>query len=193
VHDLVAHLTGLAVDFSGGVTSAMTPGFWDHGEVDRREIEPRRERALGDVLDEWTAVTPAFEAVLADAGDGLSGAIVGDFVCHEHDIRFATRRAGGRDSEFVAVSLDVYTGTLAGRIAGARLRALRVEANSRSWLLGSGDAVAVVRGEPFELFRALTGRRTRAEVRAFEWTVDAEPYVDIFPMYDWPASSLQED
>jgi hypothetical protein len=34
--------------------------------------------------------------------------------------------------------------------------------------------------EEFELFRALTGRRSAAQIRRFDWNVDAEPYLPIF-------------
>jgi hypothetical protein len=39
-----------------------------------------------------------------------------------------------------------------------------------------------VRGlpEPFELVRAIAGRRSAAQLRALDWSVDPEPYVPIF-------------
>jgi hypothetical protein len=34
--------------------------------------------------------------------------------------------------------------------------------------------------EEFELLRALTGRRSAAQIRGFDWSVDAEPYLPVF-------------
>lgn len=34
--------------------------------------------------------------------------------------------------------------------------------------------------EPFELVRAMTGRRSAAQIRAYDWTVDPEPYLVLF-------------
>ena len=34
--------------------------------------------------------------------------------------------------------------------------------------------------DEFELFRALTGRRSVGQIRSFDWSVDAEPYLPLF-------------
>ena len=33
---------------------------------------------------------------------------------------------------------------------------------------------------PFELLHALTGRRSRAQIRSLGWSIDPEPYLDTF-------------
>jgi hypothetical protein len=39
----------------------------------------------------------------------------------------------------------------------------------------------------YELWRSLEGRRTRDQVRTFEWSVDPEPYLDCWlgPVFRW--------
>ena len=39
---------------------------------------------------------------------------------------------------------------------------------------------ATIKIEPFELMRALTGRRSRDQIRAYDWSGDPEPYVPAF-------------
>jgi uncharacterized protein (TIGR03083 family) len=190
--DLLAHLAGLAVDFSAGIAEALAPGYWDHDEVDRREIEPRRGRAPSEILGEWDAITPRFQTVLASADAALAGAIVGDFVCHYYDLAFALHRPARREGAMVNFGVDVYAGMLERRIAGRNLGALRVESRDATWLLGEGEPDVSIRADLFWLFRALTGRRTFAEVRQATWTGEARPYIEIFPMYEWPESSLGE-
>jgi uncharacterized protein (TIGR03083 family) len=190
--DLLAHLAGLAVDFSAGIAEALAPGYWDHDEVDRREIEPRRGRSPSEILGEWDAITPRFQTVLASAEAALAGAIVGDFVCHYYDLAFSLHRSAHRDDPIVNFGVDVYAGMLERRLAERNLGALRVESKDATWLLGEGEPDVSIRADLFWLFRALTGRRTLAEVRQASWTGDARPYIEIFPMYDWPESSLHE-
>src|SRR5207302_6904296 len=88
---------------------------------------------------------------------------------------------------------------------------IEVRTDGRLWIVGTGDeplgdpataiAVAIatpepdekdvsltpvgrVTTEPFELFRALTGRRSAAQIRRFDWTIPPEPYVALFDL--WP-------
>ena len=44
----------------------------------------------------------------------------------------------------------------------------------------------------FELFRALSGRRTIEQVRALAWDGDPEPHLGLFAPYPMPASPLAE-
>lgn len=192
IHDLIAHLAGLAVDFCGDLSTVMGPGFWDHAEVDRREILPRRKASTAEVFDEWMAVSPQFEKVVASVEVPLAGGIVGDFICHEHDIRGAIGRPGERSSPEARLGLDIYARSMARRVSAANLPALVIRAGGHEWLAGDGDPVATVSAEPFEMFRALTGRRTKEQVAAFEWTGNQDPYVGEFSMFEWPDQLLDE-
>jgi hypothetical protein len=49
-----------------------------------------------------------------------------------------------------------------------------------------------VAADPFELFRALSGRRSLDQVRALAWVGDPEPYLELFAPYPMPASPLIE-
>jgi hypothetical protein len=57
---------------------------------------------------------------------------------------------------------------------------------------GTGAPAATLAGDPFELFRALSGRRSLDQVRALAWDGDPEPYLDLFAPYPMPASPLVE-
>ena len=101
-------------------STVMGPGFWDHAEVDRREIIPRRRASTSEVLDEWMAVSPRFEGVVASVEVPLAGGIVGDFICHEHDIRAAMGRPGERSSAEAQLGLDIYARSMARRVTGGQ-------------------------------------------------------------------------
>jgi hypothetical protein len=46
--------------------------------------------------------------------------------------------------------------------------------------VGDGEPAGSLKVTPFELFRAAAGRRSRQQLRALAWTVDPEPYLDVF-------------
>ena len=45
----------------------------------------------------------------------------------------------------------------------------------------------------FELFRGLTGRRSRAQIAALEWSVEPEPYLDAFQFATFTTSPVDID
>jgi hypothetical protein len=91
--------------------------------------------------------------------------------------------------------------------AALGLRPLQIEAEHRAWVVGTGAptmgepdiaiANAVRTGETaptaatatewlrlplFELFRALTGRRSEAQVRALTWSCDPTEFLPLFSL-----------
>jgi hypothetical protein len=56
------------------------------------------------------------------------------------------------------------------------------------------DPVAVVEAPPFELFRALSGRRSVRQIETFDWSVDPSDYVVAFrygPFVPSPADLVE--
>ena len=83
---------------------------------------------------------------------------------------------------------------LAPSLAARQLPALRVKAGDREFVVGDGDPVASLEGTPFELFRAMTGRRSAAQVRALGWEGDVELFVPAFEFgpFTFPAADVVE-
>ena len=50
----------------------------------------------------------------------------------------------------------------------------------REWWLGTHDDpdAVIVDVDAYDLFRALAGRRSAAQVRAWSWSADPTPYID---------------
>ncbi|HUF33346.1 MAG TPA: maleylpyruvate isomerase family mycothiol-dependent enzyme [Acidimicrobiales bacterium] len=172
VHDLLAHVTGVVDDALAGRLEGAGSDKWTAVQV-----EARRGRPLAEVVAEWAAAAPAFEAVLDDLG--MSGRqAVFDCVLHEHDLRGALGRPGGRDSDAVAIGLT-FAGPAITGAAKAQGIDLRVEADGAgAW--GAEEADAVLRGAPFEVLRATTGRRSAEQVRAMDWQGDVESALPAF-------------
>jgi uncharacterized protein (TIGR03083 family) len=183
--DVISHLSGIAVDTMSGVIEGA-----GSEEYTSRQVEARKDKDASAIIEEWRAAK--LETILDGLHPAITGGIIGDLFTHEQDFRGAVGRPGGRDSKAFEIALDSYTRFLGRRIKEAGLPALTVEAGGKSWVAGKGDPVGTVSGEPFELLRCLTGRRTLDEIRALDWSTDPEPYLKVFTMYGLPDSSLSE-
>jgi hypothetical protein len=91
-----------------------------------------------------------------------------DVHSHEHDLRHALGRPGGRSNAIVET-----VGLRLASVGGAGVR-LTVELDDGRVVV-SGDtdgaaSVALQGVSPFELFRSRLGRRSRAQVRDYDWT-----------------------
>ena len=190
VRQLVAHLVGLNQDLVDGNVEDYAGAEWTAAQVESRAGVP-----LPDLVAEWDAVLPAFLEVLADpVGHGLEDYLgispVVDLVSHDLDLREAA-------AVDVVVPPDVWDVIgprrqflLDLQVQDAGLPALQlVTPEGDDWVVGSGDPVGLVRTGRLDLWRSLEGRRTRVQVRSFDWSVDPEPYLPVWPAsaFDWPA------
>ncbi|MCU1450046.1 MAG: hypothetical protein JWP02_2216 [Acidimicrobiales bacterium] len=178
VHDVLAHLTGVCADVLAGNIDGVTTDPWTAAQVERRRDVP-----LDEVVKEWSETAPQVEA-MAEHFPGRAGEQwVFDLTTHEQDIRGALSRPGARDSDGIAVGLDfLVTMGMGSSIAGRGLPPLLVKADGREWVIGGDDADATneLEAEPFELFRAMAGRRSRSQISAYAWTCDPDVYVPAF-------------
>jgi len=185
VRDIVGHLTGGAADFVSGNLEGAGGEAWTAAQV-----AARRDTAYDDVIAEWekasAQVEPAFEG-----GPPQMGFLIADIGEHEHDIRGALRQAGSRDSAAVEAGTQVMVGSVSHRLTGAGV-ALRIRSGNQEWELGEGEPGATVSVEPFELFRALAGRRSITQVAQWKWDGDPGPYFGLMSVFPLRATDLVE-
>lgn len=158
VRDVLAHVVGnvedaLAGRISGPPSEAQTA----------EQVERHRGDEPADLLRWWTEAAPGFEAAITELG-ALPAAI--DLLSHEHDIRHALGRPGGRDDELVAVVAELLLSRLAPPLG--------------------------LRAPPFEVFRAALGRRSLDQVRAMAWTGDPAEAIGTFFVFGPAAAPLVE-
>lgn len=135
------------------------------------------------LLEEWSRVAPPLEAAPERLPEPLATIWLLDLTTHEHDVRGALDRPGARDAPAVLVALDFMVGRgLHGQVADRGLGPLEVRTPAGRWVVGagSGQPVAAVAAPAFDLLRALTGRRSFAQIARFEWTGDPEPFLPAF-------------
>ena len=200
VHGLLSHLTGNCADVMRGNIEGAATDPWTAAQV-----EERKDRPTADVLAEWDELAPSYAEMIDDFPGGFGPMALSDITVHEHDLRGALGRPGERDSDAVKFATRfVITHVFHPGLVAAGLGPLELRADGSSWLVGTSDpptadppewrevvlqgvevpnglsAAATVAAEPFELYRALTGRRSAAQIRAFDWSVDPDPYVQAF-------------
>jgi uncharacterized protein (TIGR03083 family) len=190
VKDVMAHVAGVCADVLAGNLEGVATEPWTAAQVARR-----KDKSLAEILEEWLEVAPPVEAMAPAFPARVDEQWILDLTTHEQDIRGALDRPGARDAAGVLVGVDfAATMGLAGSVDARRLPTLRVKAGEVEWVLGEGDPAASVEGPPFELFRALTGRRSEAQVRALRWEGDVDVFVPAFEFgpFTFPAADLVE-
>jgi hypothetical protein len=144
---------------------------------------------VSDLVDRWRARVPTLREQLRGERPfpipflGLEFIAVGDLAMHAQDIRNTVGRPGDRESAGVGLALPLFAGLAALRIAEVGLPALELRYGAKTRVLGSGAPGASVNADREELVRALANRRSTAQIRAYDWSGDAEPYLEILPAY----------
>jgi len=207
VRDLVAHVTSIASDLAVGKMPADLNliQFWDDDMSRRREefiddaLAKRRDLTLDQLLSEWDTSATRLEAMIRGEQPFPQGSpplvewiVVTDVGQHLQDLEGALGSSAHRDALATGLSLRSYVEAMRFRSAHDGLPALRIRAGSREWIIGDGEPVATLTGEPFELARAASGRRSPDQVRAYNWEGDPEPFIVLFYPYGPRADALVE-
>lgn len=173
VRDVLAHVVGLAADLN----AQHFPAADDAGGAawSRQQVESRRDMPIEQLLAEWAREAPAFEGGLRLFGYGEGSHFVADLHAHHQDVRGALGLGRDDDPLTVAVALDHYAGYLGQLLTGAAWGTVEIEAGGEVRVAGgAGPRHARVRASAFDVLRALSARRSPAQIRALGWTGDVE-------------------
>ncbi len=184
VHDVVAHLAGVAADAVNGVHPTDSLDEWT-----ARQVAERAETATTLVLREWERSSSQFE-VLLNRDSAMLPARVIDLATHDDDIRGAIghpRVMSPVHTVLPALMLRRWT----DGIDRAGLEpVLVVTPNGDRWG-GDADARVVARMSPTFLYRAAMGRRSRSQIdQAFESGPPTQAIVDLLCVFPPSASDL---
>jgi uncharacterized protein (TIGR03083 family) len=207
VLDVVAHVTGVAGDVASGEELEelnLVEALVDPVQAARREtmtarqVSSRRGRTVDEVLAEWDATLKLLLPMMRGErpfplpNPALEAIVTTDLAVHAQDVRGALGMPGDRESAAVGVALASYSQGLAYKIRFAGLPALRLRYGGKERMAGDGEPGAIVEADRFEIFRALAGRRSTGQIRAFDWTGDPEPYLPLIPAYGERTDALSE-
>jgi uncharacterized protein (TIGR03083 family) len=179
VQDVVAHALATTEDALAGrltgppdddQTAAQVARFCGHD--------------IGDMLAAWAQTTPRFSDVV---GAFQIWPAVIDIASHEQDIRSALGRPGARDSEVVRLCGGAVLSSLAPPVP------MRVRVEDAEFRVGpgEGDELGLVTTR-FEALRWRMGRRSRAQMAAFDWSGDPAPVLDHLTVFGPPPHDIIE-
>lgn len=206
VRDVISHLSGdvacvLASDFPeeffaafGEEQGVRSLNDWTQGHIDAR-----RSKDLEEVLAEWEQNSAPLVSMMNGTRpwEGnippFAGTIlVTDLAVHQQDLYGAFGEERDRDAAPVRIATAGYVVGIGWRLAPAGIPPLKVVAGDSERVAGEGEPAATVRATRFEMFRALSGRRSPDQVRAFDWDGDPEPYLRFFYPYGVREDALVE-
>jgi hypothetical protein len=124
--------------------------------------------------------------------DDVMSRLVADAVMCEQDLRTALGAPGARDDVAVKVALDELAGRFSDRVVAAGLPSLRVTVEQWGTIAGDGPARACVVADRFEFVRAMSGRRSAAEICRWNWSGDPRPYLAVISETTLPADEVRE-
>lgn len=179
VGDVVAHLVAVAEDWAAGTLTGAPTDEQTAEHVSRFAGHDRSE-----LLARWAAA--GAELCRRAETDGLI-APVGDVTSHEHDIRGALGRPGERGSDAVRYASDQVL---------ARLRTsvpLRITVEDAEYRCGADEEPEIqLVTTRFEALRWRTGRRSRSQLLAMDWSADPTPILGELCLFGPAAADLVE-
>lgn len=162
VRDVLSHVSGIPDDAFAGRMEGAPSEAWTASQVERH-----RDAVVEDLLDRWVVQAPAFAETIEQMGERRPPF---DAHSHEHDIRQALGRPGNRSSDVVDAAA---LGLASVDDAPAKLRVDLIDgASTMSGDPASDRLVTVIGLTSFEVFRSRLGRRSREQVRQYQWTGD---------------------
>ncbi|HEX2295650.1 MAG TPA: maleylpyruvate isomerase family mycothiol-dependent enzyme [Actinomycetota bacterium] len=206
IRDVVAHLTGVverlaAGDFPAEFFAAIgsEPGIAVLNDWTGRQVDDRRPRPVQEILDEWEKAAAAAAPMIRGEVPWPEGVVpfaphilVTDLGIHQHDVYGAVGVVRDRDAVPVRIGVATYVAGIDIRLRASGGPSLRLVNEHKEVVAGPGEPAATVRASRFELFRALSGRRSPGQLRAYEWEGDPEPFLELFYPYGVREEALVE-
>jgi uncharacterized protein (TIGR03083 family) len=178
VRELLAHLAGATADVVNGNLSGAPDDEWTAAQ-----ITARADRTVPELLDELAELGPRWEEIVL-AGSHPSFIVRNAFLdsgVHEADLHGALGLK--RPPAEVPAAIAAVVMPRRGRMfdgAGS----FTVVTPEETYTFGTGPEAATVRVDSYELCRALFGRRSRAQVEAWDWEGSPGEFgarVSVFP------------
>ena len=183
VRDVLAHVTGITYDLNRQDLA---------GDTDR-QVARHRDDPVEVVIAEWDREAPAFEEGLRLFGYELGSHFVADLHAHLQDVRTTLGLARHDDLPTVLVALDFYLDDLDQALRADEGGSITITAGEEVHVVGSGPPAATLTAAPFEVLRALSGRRSLAQIEGLDWSGardDLAPRVSRYPL---PVADLPAD
>ena len=179
VRDVVAHVAAVADDWADGRLSGPPTDEETAAQIARFEGHD-----VAEILAAWTDAATRLDRMAETAGVAPP---LSDITSHEHDVRGAIGRPGARDSTAVWWTSDRLLTNLRTRVP------LHVSVEDAQYRSGPDDRAEIqLRTTRFEALRWRTGRRSRGQLAAMDWSGDPTPVLDHLYMFGPADTDLVE-
>jgi uncharacterized protein (TIGR03083 family) len=179
IRDVVAHLAAVAEDWADGRLAGAPDD-----EQTAAQIARWGRGDIAEILAAWTDAAARLDHMAETAGVAPP---LGDITSHEHDIRAALGRPGARDSAAVWHTSDQLLAALRTPVP------LLVTVEDGQYRSGPDDTAEIrLVTTRFEALRWRTGRRSRAQLAAMDWSVDPARVLDQLYMFGPAEADLVE-
>jgi uncharacterized protein (TIGR03083 family) len=172
VRQVYAHQAGAAADVLAGNMEGAPGDAWT-----AKQVGDRADRSLTELLDEWDAAAPRLVEALTPVEDQLDPAIVMDLWHHHQDVRNALGLPVDTSDELSQWVLD-----RSHRYLRRLTRDTEIEV-----VIGDPPeepAPGVLTVPAYEAARAMLGRRSLDQIRAWSWGFDPpEDLVAAVPVF----------
>ncbi len=208
IKDVVAHLTGDVSSVSeGDYPSAFFSALGEPeavkvlNEWTAGHVAVRKDNSIEDIVAEWDKHTETVTSMMRGEiawPEGVPGEIAGrvlltDLTVHQQDIYGALDIVRGREALPIKMGLGGYIAVMDLRLRTQGGPGLTIEAPDKSWTVGADEPSATLRvPSRWELFRAMSGRRSVEQLKSNGWTHDAEAFIPFFYLYGVRKERLAE-
>ena len=151
-------------------------------------VRARRDTPLVVLMAEWRRLA-------ADAPAEALSALFPDMAVHFFDLLGTGGNSAYRDHAFIVPVLLFWTGFAEVRLQQSGRGPIRLEliaTPSGEDSIGPAHATVVVAGTPFELLRAIVGRRSLRRARDLRWDGADRVALESFAVYGWRSEDLDE-
>ena len=170
VRDVVAHVAAVADDWADRRLSGPPTDEETAAQIARFDGHDMTE-----ILAAWTDAATRLDRMAETEGVAPP---LGDITAHEHDVRAAIGRPGARDSLAVWWTSDRLLANLRTPVP------LHVTVEDARYRSGPDDGAEIhLRTTRFEAVRWRTGRRSRGQLAAMDWSGDPTPVLDHLYMF----------
>jgi hypothetical protein len=184
VRDVMVHLTETATRAAANPEEVRTRAFVLPSADDQGPT-------LAELLGAWEKAAQTIEVLIGSDPD-LASVMITDAAMSEHDLRTVLDAPGARDDDAIKVALDELSGRFSDRVESANLPPLRVTVEQWGTIAGAGQAISCVVADRFEFVRAMSGRRSTAEIRRWNWGVEPDVYLPVISEAGLPAQEIHE-
>ncbi len=214
VKDLVAHLQHVAEDYSAGHYVYPSLDFdqpKDHLDTEQvarnaawadAGVAARQDQTLEELLQAWETSSQRLYRMMTDEpalpdprdNDMLAWAALGDFAIHYQDLRGALGLPADRDAYCAKLGFATLPAMFTAHVQTVGgVHPLRFEtARGDVVIAADGDdrAIPGLEADWFDLYRAMSGRRTREQVVTMLEPLDAELFIKAFTLYPFASQAL---